>query len=78
MTPTPKELSEAVGISPSYASMILSESDDPSSSRTPPKPLAILIYRRTGWKHSAIFDLTEQQMAVIEEVDPWTPKRQAA
>jgi hypothetical protein len=78
MAPTPKELSEAVGISPSYASMILSESDDPGTSRTPPKSLAILIYRKLGWKHPVISDLTEEQMTVMEEVDPWVPKRAAA
>jgi hypothetical protein len=75
--PSPKELVDVSGISPSYASMILSESDDPAKSRTPQRSLAILIYRRTGWKHPSIADLTEQQMKVFEEVDPWTP-RQAA
>ena len=77
--PSPKELSEAVGISPSYASMILSESDDPAKSRTPPRSLAILIFRKLAWRHPSITDLTDEQMKVFEEVDPWTPaNRQAA
>lgn len=76
--PTPKELSEAVSISSSYSSMILSDSDDPAKSRTPPRSLAILIYRKLGWKHPSIAELTEDQMRVFEEVDPWTPKREAA
>jgi hypothetical protein len=75
--PSPKAIVEATGISPSYASMILSDSDDPAKHRVPPRSLAILIYRRTGWKHSSIAELTEAQMQVFEEVDPWTPKAAA-
>lgn len=70
--PSPKALVEATGISSSYASMILS--DDPTKRRTPPRSLAILIFRGTGWRHESIADLTEEQMKVFEEVDPWTPK----
>lgn len=69
--PSPKALIEATGISPSYASMIL------SGDRTPPRSLAILILRKTGWKHSSIGDLTEAQMQVLEQVDPWTPREAA-
>lgn len=75
--PSPKELSESVGISSSYASMILSESDDPAKSRTPPRSLAILIFRKFGWKHPSIANLTEEQMDVIEAVDPWKPRAAA-
>lgn len=74
-TPTPKALVEATGISSSYASMILS--DDPEKGRVPPRSLAILIFRKTGWRHESIAALTDEQMRVFEEVDPWTP-RQAA
>jgi transcriptional regulator with XRE-family HTH domain len=63
--PSPKELSEAVGISPSYASMIL------SGDRSPARPLAIAIFRKLGWKHSIITDLTDEQMRVLEQVEPW-------
>ena len=41
---SPKALSEAVNISSSYASMIL------SGERKPPVPLAIQIFRKTGRK----------------------------
>lgn len=72
--PKPKELSEAVGISQSYASMILSDESTPAQSRrTPPRSLAILIFRKTGWRHESIAELTEEQMQVFEEVEPWTP-----
>ena len=74
--PSPKELVEATGISSSYASMILSESDDPAKSRTPPRSLAIAIYRGTGWKHPSIVALTDEQMRVFEEVDPRTPPKE--
>jgi hypothetical protein len=58
--------------------MILNDSDDTAKSRTPPRSLAILILRKTGWKHPSIADLTEGQMAVFEEVDPWSPRQAAA
>lgn len=73
--PSPKDLSEAVSISSSYASMILS--DDPGKQRIPPRSLAILIYRKTDWRHPSIADLTEEQMQVFEAVDPWSPRKAA-
>ncbi len=76
-TPTAVEIADAVTISRSYAAMILNDSGDPNKSRTPPRSLAILIYRRLGYRHPSIAELTEDQMKVFEEVDPWTP-RQAA
>jgi hypothetical protein len=51
--------------------MILSDGDH---KRVPPRSLAILIFRKTGWLHESIADLTEDQMRVFEQVDPWTPK----
>jgi hypothetical protein len=74
--PSPKALVEAGGISPSYAHMILSESDDHSKSRTPPRSLAIVIYRATGWKHSSIAELSEEAIALFEQHDPWTPPKE--
>lgn len=74
--PTPKELTEAAGISVSYANKILMDKGE--HSRTPPRSLAILIYRKTGWQHPCIVDLTEDQMRVFEEVDPWAPANRAA
>lgn len=39
----------------------------------PSRPLAIHIFRKTGWKHDAITDLTDEQIAVLETVEPWKP-----
>lgn len=72
--PKAKELADAVGISPPYASMILS--DDPAKNRIPPRSLAIAIFRATEWRHPSIEALTEQQMRVFEEVDPWIPPKE--
>lgn len=76
--PSPKELSEAVGISQPYASMILSDDPDPAKSRTPPRALAIAIFRKLGWRHPVIGGLTNAQIDVLEEVEPWTPPRDRA
>jgi hypothetical protein len=76
MAPSPTKLSEEAGISLSYASMILSESNDPAKSRTPPRSLAILIFRKFDWRHPSIADLTEEDMKVFEKVDPWTPPKE--
>lgn len=62
---TPTELHRAAGISVPYASQIISGARDPSRS------LAIHIYRKTGWKHSTIEMLTDEQLGVLEAVDPW-------
>lgn len=75
--PSPKAIVEATGISQPYASMILAE--DETKRRTPPRPLAIAIFRKLGWRHETIADLTEQQMAVLEEIEPWqAPQERAA
>lgn len=73
--PSIKDLTEATGISQSYASMILS---DGLHRRIPPRALAIAIYRKTGWCHPTIADLSSEQMSVLESVDPWTPPKERA
>jgi hypothetical protein len=35
-----------------------------------------VIFRKTGWRHSSIAELTEEQMAMIETLDPWTPPKE--
>lgn len=70
--PSPKELREATGISQSYASMIA------SGDRAPSRPLAIHIFRCTGWKHSLIADLTDEQIDVLESIEPWAAAEKAA
>lgn len=74
--PTLAKVREVGGISSPYASMILSDERDPKKSRTPPRSLAIIIFRETGWRHDSIADLTEEQMRVFEEVDPWIPPKE--
>lgn len=70
--PTPKELSEAAAISQAYASMILSDDPDKDKRRDPRRSLAIFIFRRFGWKHRTIAGLTDEQIDVLEQIEPWT------
>lgn len=56
--------------------MILNDSDDPALRRVPPRSLAILIFRKTGWRHPSITELPEDQMQVFEQHDPWTPPKE--
>jgi hypothetical protein len=65
--PAYTELADKAGISRSYANEII-------KGRVPKRPLAIHIFRATGWKHPAIAALTEDQIAVFEQVEPWTPR----
>lgn len=69
---TPAAFADAVGISVPYASQIL------NNKRQPSRPLAIHIYRRTGWKHDLIADLTREQMEMLEQIEPWTAAEKAA
>jgi transcriptional regulator with XRE-family HTH domain len=62
--PGTTELAKAAGISKSYASEIVNDV------RPPSRPLAIHIFRATGWKHPIITDLTEQ-LQMLEEIEPW-------
>ena len=62
--PRTTQLAEAAGISKSYASEIL------SGVRKPARSLAIHIFRRTGWKHDSIRKLTEDQISVLESIEP--------
>lgn len=66
--PSFRELTEAVDISKGYASDILAGKQAPS------RPLAIHIYRKTGWRHSLIADLSDEQISVLETIEPWTAK----
>lgn len=69
---TPTELTKAAGISMPYASQIL------SGERPPSRPLAIHIFRRTGWKHDVIADLSGDQIDLLESVAPWKPMSERA
>lgn len=70
--PRVTDLAAAVGISKTYASDILADKQPPS------RPLAIAILRKTGWRHTLIDGLSDEQLDVLEAVDPWTPKARAA
>lgn len=70
--PTIKDIIEASGISQSYASMIL------TGARQPSRPLAIHLYRKTGWRHSSISNLGDEQIATLEQIEPWSPKQDRA
>jgi len=63
--PRGKELVALLNISTTYASDILTGKQPPS------RPLAIAIFRATGWKHNSISKLTEKQIAVLEQIEPW-------
>lgn len=58
--PKPKELVDVAGISPSYASMILS--DEPDKRRNPPLPLAGCIFRELRWKHPSVAELSDDTL----------------
>lgn len=67
--PTIRTLMEAVPISKTYAAVILNGEQPPS------RPLAIYIYRQTGWRHDLIRDLSDEQLDMFEAVEPWTPRK---
>lgn len=73
--PTIKHLMDAAGISKSYACEILGT--DNTAPKAPARPLAIYLYRKIGWRHESIADLTDDQMAVLEQLDPYQPKKAA-
>lgn len=64
------DLSAKADISLSYASEIV------NGKRSPSRPLAIHIFRRTGWRHSVIADLTDEQVTMLEQIEPWSPRTQ--
>jgi hypothetical protein len=62
----------ALGISKTYASQIL------TGKQRPARPLAIHIFRKTGWKHEMIASLTDEQIKMLETIESWTPRDEAA
>lgn len=65
---TYSDLAAQTGISPSYAHDIM------STRRQPSRALAIHILRKTGWRHDVIADLTDEQIALLEQIEPYQPK----
>ena len=71
--PSTTSFAQVAGISIGYASDIL------TNKRPMPRPLAIMTYRKLGWKHASIARLTERQIKVLETVEPWVaPKERTA
>lgn len=70
--PDTAELARAAGISKSYASEIVNDK------RSPSRPLAIHIFRKTKWRHPVIAELTDEQMAMLEQIEPWSSPRDEA
>lgn len=65
--PKTADLASEAGISLSYASEIV------NAKRAPSRPLAIHIFRKTGWKHETIAGLSDLQIDMLESLEPWTP-----
>lgn len=68
--PAVSDIVAQAGISKSYASEIR------SGARRPSRPLAIHILRKTGWRHSLLDGLTDEQLSMLEQVEPFTPSQQ--
>lgn len=69
--PRTKDLANAAGISKSYASEI-------RNGRIPQRALAIHIYRKTGWRHACLSELSDDQIAMFEQFEPWLPTAERA
>ncbi len=64
-------MAEAARISLPYASQII------GGKRKPPRPLAIHILRTTGWRHAVLDGLTDEQIELLEQIEPYQPKQAA-
>lgn len=70
--PTLSEFTELAGVSVGYACDML------KGNRPMPRPLAIHVFKRTGWQHDSIAELTDAQIEVLAAVDQWTPPKERA
>lgn len=59
----------ALGISKAHASQIVNGKHKPSL------PLAVAIWRATGWKCPRIAHATDAQLEVVEQIEPWSPSQ---
>lgn len=75
--PKIKSLMELVGVSKSYAAVILKDGTD--GAQPPPLNLAAVIYCRTGWRHHTVSDMSARALKEIAEKQPWvSPKERLA
>lgn len=65
------DLAASAGISMAYASQII------GGKRKPPRSLAIHILRTTGWRHAVLDGLTDEQIDLLEQIEPYQPKQAA-
>ena len=63
--PRGKDLVALLNISTTYASDILTGKQPPS------RPLAVAIYRKTGWRHDTIAHLSPAEIDMLAKIDPW-------
>lgn len=63
--PSYNELARAAGISRSYACEIV------GNTRNPSRALAIHILRTTGWRHDVLAGLSDEQIDMLEAIEPW-------
>jgi hypothetical protein len=63
--PGTAELARLADISLSYASEIVNRK------RAPSRRLAIHILRKTEWRHPVLADLSDEQIATLEQIEPW-------
>jgi hypothetical protein len=43
-----------------------------------PRPLAIHLLKALGWQHESIAGLTDAQIGLLAELEPWTPPKERA
>jgi transcriptional regulator with XRE-family HTH domain len=67
----PTEFAAKTGLSVPYASQIL------GGKRNPSRPLAIHIFRKTGWRHDVIAELTDAELEMLERIDPYQAREAA-
>ncbi len=63
--PSYNDLAQAAGISRSYACEII------RNTRNPSRALAIHILRTTGWRHDVLSGLSDEQIDMLESIEPW-------
>lgn len=70
-TVKPTEFAATTGLSVPYASQIL------SGKRSPSRSLAIHIFRKTGWRHEVIAGLSDDELALLERIEPYQAREAA-
>ena len=70
---TQAEMAQLIGVEQSTISRL-----ERGQLSAPSRRLAIRIMRKTGWRHPVIADLSDEQIATLEAIEPWqSPAEQA-